>query len=212
MRGDGTFCRSPSSINDTSNGGKSRSWQCQNPKFEIARNIVATNRAGYFCRFRCSNSYRKHPFSQILKFEPNWDAERCRSGSLRGSEFSWILFPGRCRQRPPPNKGAIRASALGLRFLVLRTQLEANWATPRFPVPGAIAGIQPFRSGQEFNAETPRRKDAKVRTEASNSPASLRLGVSALNSFSKTACCSGAVTSHSIFVILVPPQISQPIS
>jgi len=34
--------------------------------------------------------------------------------------------------RPAPNKGAIRASALGLRFLVLRTQLEASWATPRF--------------------------------------------------------------------------------
>ena len=41
-----------------------------------------------------------------------------------------------------------------------------------------------FQSGQEFNAETPRRRGAKVRTEASNSPASLRLGVSALNSSS----------------------------
>ena len=33
--------------------------------------------------------------------------------------------------RPEPNKGEIRVSALGLRFLALCTQLEANWATPR---------------------------------------------------------------------------------
>ncbi len=38
-----------------------------------------------------------------------------------------------------------------------------------FTVPGAIVRIQTFRSGQEFNAEAPRRRDAKVRTEASNS-------------------------------------------
>ena len=33
--------------------------------------------------------------------------------------------------RPAPNKVAIRASVIGLRFLVLRTQLEASWP-PRF--------------------------------------------------------------------------------